>query len=166
MHIFPRRLLLSSLFATVIALAGCGGSDTTQESATSTAAKGGTSKPGSTSSASIVATPALVDRNAPLTFSLNPGSYAGQMVFIKWQCWQNGVLLAYDGSDELNNAVATGKAGYTAVGGNLDWTIIVSQATNDNLAAGVGANCDMQAWYVNKRWQWFQIASGTFDVSP
>ncbi len=166
MHISPRRLLVSSLCATLIALAGCGGSDTTtQEDATSTAAKGGTSKTTS-SPASIVATPALVDRNAPLTFTLNPGSYAGQMLFIRWQCWQNGVMLAYDGSDELNNAVATGKAGYTSVDGNLDWTIVVSQATNDNLAAGVGANCDMQAWYVNKRWQWFQIASGTFDVSP
>ncbi len=166
-----RRLALTALLTTIAATTGCGG----QENATqhggfpdpaSSEAKGGSSKSGGSSPASISATPTLVDRNSPLTFSLNPGSYASQMLFIKWQCYQNGNMLAYDGSDELKNAAATGVAGYAVDGSNLEWTIVVSQATNYNLVAGVGASCDMQAWYENRRLQWFQIASGTFDVSP
>ncbi len=168
-----QRLLLSTLVVAIVAVGGCGGSDPAADHGAfidpaSTAAKGGggSTKPGTTSSASVVASPTVVDRDAPVTFTLNPGTYASQGLFIKWQCYQSVGETAHDGSDEIRNAVTTGQPGYAFDGSNYQWTMVVSQATNYVMVAGEGADCYMQAWAVNKRYQWTQIASGTFTVSP
>ncbi len=162
--------MIPALLTALVAAAGCGGTETTDHGTfvdpASAEAKGGASKTTSTP-ATLTATPSVVDRNAPLTLGLYPGAYAGQQLLIKWQCYQNGQMLAYDGSNELTASVAMAVPGYTADGANLDWTLVVSQSsTIYALVAGVGADCQAQAYSVNKRFQWTEIASTTFSVSP
>jgi len=86
-----------------------------------------------------------------------------QKLFVKWQCYENGAMLAHDGSFEFHGAVSQAVPGYALVGDHFEWTFVLADALNYSLAAGP-ATCNLQGWYENKRLQWFQIASATFDV--
>jgi hypothetical protein len=156
-----RRALFTCLFAVVAVAAGCGGTETGGTAATDAAARGG----GATTTAVVMAAaPDPADRNANFTISVYPGSYASQQLIVKWQCYQNGQMRAYDGSYDLNAAVSQGLPGYTWNGDHFEWTFVVSQIPyNENLVAGP-ATCNMQTYYQNRKLQWIQVGSGTFGV--
>jgi hypothetical protein len=99
-----------------------------------------------------------------MTISFYPGSYANQMLFVKWLCYQDGALRSYDGSFELRQAVSQGLAGYAYAGDHYDWTFIPSDALNDALLAGP-ATCSIEGWYENRKLQWFKVATGSFVMN-
>lgn len=155
-----RRAFFTCLSALVVAAAGCGGSETDAAS-TDAAAKGGGA---TTASVVMAAAPDPADRNANLTISVYPGSLASQQLIIKWQCYQNGQMLAYDGSYDLGAAVSQGLPGYTWNVDHYEWTFVMSQMQwNNHLQAGPAA-CNMQTYWQNRKLQWIQVGGGTFGV--
>lgn len=164
MKISHRAVLTGLVAALVVNAGGCGGSETADigtRDAASTTLKGGGS--GSTSAAYLTITPDPVDRNAPTTISFYPGSFMTQSLFIKFVCYQNGYMDDVDGSYELHAAASQGFAGYTSSADHFSWTFVLSEGMNYGLQAGP-ANCNVTGWYVNKRQQWYQVASATFSV--
>lgn len=156
-----RRTLIACLIA-LVGAAGCGGSATEDgASAVDAAAKGGAN---ATPTVVMAATPDPADRSAPFTISVYPGSYASKQLVVKWQCYQDGQMRAYDGSFDLAAAVSQGLPGYAWSGDHYEWTFVMSQMPyNNNLLAGPGS-CNMQTYYQNRKLQWLQVGSGTFGL--
>ncbi len=158
------RAAMSGLVAALVLIsaAGCGGTETDPGAgdAASTTLKGGGA---TTTPASLTISPDPVDRNAPMTISLYPGSFMTQSLYVKFVCYQDGYMDDVDGSYELHAASTQAFPGYTFDGDHFSWSFVLSAGMNYALQAGP-ANCNVTGWAVNKRQQWSQIATGTFSV--
>lgn len=152
-----RRTLAVLAATTLLALAGCGGSEDDLATA-SDAARGGKLP---AASASITVTPSVTSIGQDLTISLYPGSYADQRLFLNWICYQNGAQVSHDGTYELHEAVSFGIPGYAFLGDHYDWTFTFSSLQS---YTGGAASCEVIGWYVNRKSQWIKIAGGTFQA--
>jgi hypothetical protein len=104
-----------------------------------------------------------VSMSNAVTIMAYPGSYLGQKMFIKYQCYQNNEMRAFSGSFDLQAAVSQGLAGYNWAGDHYNWNFVPSKELNFTLLPGA-ANCSMQLFYQNRKLQVFQIATGSFDA--